>query len=91
MWTHLHRNCFPERTTTILLPRSPLATRFQTPFALLRSPPSASLALFKLTPTAAAVGPLACRSFFSASSSTMGSVGPYQRKHKLAVVGSGNW
>lgn len=79
------------------LPRSPLATRFQ--IHLPRLPPSpllspsASLASFK---SALPARPSPCRSFSSSPSTStsfanMGSLAPYQRKHKITVVGSGNW
>lgn len=88
--SRLSRVCFGSRYRSAL-PRSPLATRFQT--LLPRLPPSplaspsASLASFK---SALPARPSPCRSF-SSSIANMGSLAPYQRKHKITVVGSGNW
>ncbi|CAG7993089.1 unnamed protein product [Penicillium nalgiovense] len=82
---NLRRICVPFTSITVSRPRS--ATGFQTRLIIPpRLPPPTSPLLFKPTFS----GPLSRRSIVS-STHTMGSIAPYQRKHKVTVVGSGNW
>ncbi|PYI03815.1 glycerol-3-phosphate dehydrogenase [NAD+] [Aspergillus sclerotiicarbonarius CBS 121057] len=90
------RTCPPTSRTTVTLPRP------QSPYHLPSTPLSRE---FSPRLSASTIhkprGSLAVRYFsysrFRPSSNpanneaTMGSLGPYQRKHKVTVVGSGNW
>lgn len=89
------RTCFAESRATAVLPRSPASQFLTTRIIRKISPLSISSRAFKpLT--------LSSARFMSGSSirftfnntveaSKMGSLSPHLRKHKVAVVGSGNW
>ncbi|KAK9597232.1 glycerol-3-phosphate dehydrogenase [Aspergillus fumigatus] len=89
------RTCFPESRATAVLPRSPASQFLTTRIIRKISPLSISSRAFKpLTVSSARfMSGSSIRFTFNntVEASKMGSLSPHLRKHKVAVVGSGNW
>jgi hypothetical protein len=95
------RICFPESCGASLIPRPWLSRAFRSSRHLTTHPfpRSSFLTIFKSTTTPFAPTRLrtGCRCFSQSSAVhsgipvKMGSVLPFERKHKVTVVGSGNW